>query len=134
MANRRAERIASAVQQEVARLLLTDVKDPRIGIISITGVTVNADLSVAAITYLPLNGAGDRKLIAAGLKQAAKHMRGPVGRALGARHAPELRFEIDRNLEYSLHMADVLANLPKSSEPLASDAPTEVDAAEENKE
>lgn len=116
MANRRAERIASAVQQEVARLLLTDVKDPRVGSISVTGVTVNADLSVAILTYLPLNGAGDRKIIAEGLKQAAKHMRGPVGRALGARHAPELRFEIDRNLEYALHMADVLANLPKSAD------------------
>jgi len=116
MANRRAERIASAVQQEVARLLLTDVKDPRVGVISITGVTMNQDLSVAHITYLPLGGAGDRKQIQEGLKQVGKHLRGPVGRALGTRHSPDLRFEIDRNLEYAMHMSDVLANLPKPVE------------------
>ncbi len=107
-------------------MLLTDVKDPRIGIISITGVSVNPDLSVAHIQYLPMDSKGsgggvqrDRKVIAEGLKQAAKHMRGPVGRALGARHAPELRFEIDRNLEYAMHMQDVLANLPKPADEVA---------------
>lgn len=116
MANRRAARIASAIQHEVASLLLTDVKDPRIGSISVTGVTVNDDLSVAHIQYLPLGGEGDRKAIQEGLKSAARSLRGPVGRALGIRHAPELRFEIDRNLEYAMHMNDVLANLPKPAE------------------
>lgn len=113
MANRRAARVASAVQQEVSRMLLTDVKDPRVGVVSVTGVTMNDDLSVARITYLPLGGKGDRKVIQDGLDQASKHMRGPVGRALGTRHSPELRFEIDKNLEYAMHMDDVFANLPK---------------------
>ena len=52
MANRRAERIASAVQQEVARLLLTDVKDPRVGVISITGVKMN-DAIIFPDDYFP---------------------------------------------------------------------------------
>lgn len=116
MANRRAARIASAVQQEVARLLLTDVKDPRVGVISVTEVKMNDDLSVAHISYLPMGGMGDRKQIHEGLKQVAKHLRGPVGRAIGTRHSPELRFEIDRNLEYAMHMDDVLSNLPKGAE------------------
>lgn len=132
MSNRRGARIASAVQQEVSRLLLTEVKDPRIGIISVTGVNMNDDLSVAHIQYLPLGGLGDRKAIQEGLKSAARSMRGPVGRALGTRHSPELRFEIDRNLEYSLHMHDVLSNLPKPADYTPADhTPTDASPAQD---
>lgn len=116
MSNRRAARVASAVQEEVSRALLHDVKDPRVGPLSITGVTVNDDLSVAIIRYLPLGGQGDRPSIARGLRDAARQLRGPVGRALGLRHAPELRFEIDKNIEYAQHMEDVFRRLPKPSD------------------
>jgi len=134
MSNRRGARIASAVQQEVSRLLLTEVKDPRIGIISVTGVTMNDDLSVAHIQYLPLGGLGDRKAIQEGLKSAARLMRGTVGRALGIRHSPELRFEIDRNLEYSLHMNDVLSNLPKPADQTPPDDSPADDAPNKDEE
>ena len=112
MASRRPERIASVIQEEVSRLLLTEIKDPRVGSISVTGVTVNHDLTVARIRYLPLGGVGDRAAIQAGLDSAARSLRGQVGRALGIRHAPELRFEIDRNIEYAAHMEDVFRTLP----------------------
>jgi len=68
---------------------------------------------VARIRYLPLAGQGDRAAIAAALLEAAKQMRGPVGRALGLRHAPELRFEIDKNIEYAQHMEEVFRRLPR---------------------
>lgn len=116
MPSRRPERIASVVQEEISRRLLTDVKDPRVGSISVTGVTVNHDLTVATISYLPLAGRGDRAEIQAGLDAAARQLRGPVGRALGTRHAPELRFVIDRNIEYASHMEDVFRRLPKPAE------------------
>jgi ribosome-binding factor A len=116
MSNRRAARVASAVQEEVGRALLTEVKDPRVGPLSITEVIVNDDLSVALIRYLPLGGQGDRTSIAAGLAAVAKQLRGPVGRALGLRHAPELRFEIDKNIEYAQHMDEVFSRLPKPSD------------------
>jgi ribosome-binding factor A len=114
MSSRRAERVASVLQEEVSRRLLTEVKDPRVGVISITGVAVSPDLSVARIRYLPLGGVGNRAQIQAGLNDAARQLRGPVGRALGVRHAPELRFEIDRNIEYAAHMDEVLRNLPRA--------------------
>lgn len=112
MSARRAARVASVIQEEVSRLLLVDVQDPRIGSISVTGVSVNPDLSVARIRYLPLGGSGDRATIQAALDELSRKIRGPVGRALGIRHAPELRFEIDRNIEYAAHMEEVLKNLP----------------------
>ena len=63
MPNRRAARLASAIQEEVARAILFDVKDPRVGPLSITEVVINDDLSVALIRYLPLGGQGDRDTI-----------------------------------------------------------------------
>lgn len=115
--SRRAERIAAVVQEEVARLVLEDTRDPRVGVITVTGVTLNDDLSVARIRYLPLGGLGDRKAIQEGLNAECKRWRGPVGRALQIRHAPELRFEIDKNIEYAAHMDEVFARLPKPTEP-----------------
>lgn len=116
MASRRPARIAAVIREEVARRLLTDVKDPRVGSVSVLAVTVNPDLTVARISYLPLGGKGDRAQIQAGLDSASRALRGPVGRALGVRHAPELRFELDRNVEYAAHMEGLLANLPAPAE------------------
>ncbi len=115
MSSRRAERIASVMHAELARLLREEVKDPRVGTISITEVSVRPDLSVARVRYLPLAGAGDRTQVQAGLQAAARFLRGPMGRALGIRHAPELRFELDPNVEYAAHMDALLRSLPPAA-------------------
>lgn len=117
MGARRADRIAVRVQEEVTLLLQRGVNDPRVGPISILGVSVNDDLSVARIRWLPFGGVGDRAAITEGLKAVAPQLRGPVGRALGIRHAPELRFEIDANVEYAAHMDEVFARLARSARP-----------------
>ena len=122
MNHRRSERVASALQEELSRRLLTEVKDPRIGVVSITGVSVNPDLTVARIRYLPLGGQGNRAEIQAGLNEAARRLRGPIGRALGTRTTPELRFEIDKNIEYAAHMEEVMRNLPRAAEDAAQGA------------
>ena len=116
MAARRADRIAIRVQEEVTRLLRHGVPDPRVGNISVIGVSVNDDLTLATIRWLPFGGIGDRKAIAEGLKAVAPLLRGPVGRSLGIRHSPELRFELDRNVEYAARIDELFANLPKPSE------------------
>lgn len=112
MSSRRAERIASVIHAEIARLLREEVKDPRVGTISITGVSLKPDLSVAKVRYVPLAGAGNAIQVQAGLDAASRFLRGPLGRALGIRHAPELRFELDANVEYAAHMDRLLRNLP----------------------
>jgi ribosome-binding factor A len=119
MSSRRAERVASVVHAELARMLREDVKDPAIGVVSLTGVTVNPDLTVARVRYLPLGGVGDRAAIQAGLERAARMLRGHIGRALQIRHAPELRFELDRNVEYAAHMDEIFKRLPTPAETAA---------------
>ncbi|MEN9786202.1 MAG: hypothetical protein RLZZ299_1466 [Pseudomonadota bacterium] len=112
MSSRRADRVASVVHRELARLLLEEVKDDTLRRVSLVGVSMSPDLAVARVRWLPLGGVGDRVAMQDALDRAARQLRGPVGRALGIRHAPELRFELDRNVEYAAHMEAVLSNLP----------------------
>ncbi len=116
MSSRRAERVASVVHQELARMLLEDVKDDQLRLVSLVDVAVSPDLSVAKVKWLPLGGLGDRAAMQAALDRASRQLRGPLGRALKIRHAPEIRFELDRNVEYAAHMEHVLANLPKAAD------------------
>ncbi|MFZ5480588.1 MAG: 30S ribosome-binding factor RbfA [Myxococcota bacterium] len=111
--SRRAERVASVIHAELSRMLREEVKDPALGSVSVTAVSVTPDLSVARVRYMPLGGQGDRAVIQAALDAEARKLRGPLGRALGIRHAPEIRFEIDKNVEYAARMDEILKNLPK---------------------
>ena len=129
MSSRRAERVSSVLLQEVARLLREENKDPRIPSLTLTEVRVNPDLSVARILYLPLGGKPDAQVDTL-LRDVARRFRGPVGRALGIRHAPELRFEVDRNFAHAARISELLDSLPRKDQPIsdatepASTAPT----------
>ena len=96
---------------EVSRMLREDGKDPRLVPISITEIRVNPDLSVATIRYVPLGGKTPPGLVEA-LADSARRFRGPVGRVLGTRISPELRFEYDLNFEHADRINRLLANLP----------------------
>ena len=112
MAGWRGERVGKLVHQEITRMLREDVKDPRIPAISITGVTMSPDLSVAKVRYVRTGGGVVGPDALAGVAQADKFMRGPVGRVLGIRHSPDLRFEVDKNVEHAAEMDILFANLP----------------------
>lgn len=116
--SRRTERIASVLQAEVSRVLREEARDPRLTPISITEVRVNPDLSVAILRYVPLGGQAAPNLEAV-LADTARRFRGPVGRVLGTRHAPELRFELDRNFDHADRINRLLSRLP----PPAADDP-----------
>ncbi|MDP2311503.1 MAG: 30S ribosome-binding factor RbfA [Pseudomonadota bacterium] len=131
MSSRRAERIGSVMHAELARLLREEVKDPRVGTISITEVLVRPDLSQARVRYLPLGGQGDRIQVQAGLEAAARFLRGPIGRALGIRHAPELRFELDPNVEYAARMEALLRSIPPAAVDPVETTAAETDGGEE---
>jgi ribosome-binding factor A len=111
MGHKRPERVAGLVHSELSRLLREEVSDPRIGMVSITYVRMTPDLKRATVCVLPLGGEGDRRVVLDGLGAAARYLRGRVGRALGLRHAPELLFELDDQLEDAVRMTEMLTRL-----------------------
>lgn len=106
--NRRVARVAEAIQEAVAELVLREIKDPRIGMVTITHVKLSPDLRHARIYFSRLGERAAREESLAGLRSAAGFLRTQVARRLRLRVAPELVFEIDENPEYAAHIARLL--------------------------
>jgi ribosome-binding factor A len=107
MKQERAERVAEAMQTELAAMLQREIKDPRVGFVSVTRVDLARDLAVARVYVSVLNPEeADETLI--GLRSARSFLRGAVARRLRLRQAPELEFRLDHSLEASLTVQRLL--------------------------
>jgi ribosome-binding factor A len=105
----RNARIASQMQRALAPLLRRDVKDPRVGNVTVTAVTLAADLSTATVYVLPFADRGtDPPAMLAGLNSAAGFLRGQLARELKLRHAPRLQFRLDEQLDQAHHLTTLI--------------------------
>ena len=105
----RNARIASQMQRALAPLLRRDVKDPRVGNVTVTAVTLAPDLSTATVFVLPFADRGtDAPAMLAGLNSAAGYLRGQLARELKLRHAPRLQFRIDDQLDHAHHLTALI--------------------------
>jgi len=95
VAEHRRDRVAHLLQVELANLLLREAADPRLRAVAVTGVRVTADLKQARVFVRALTVEADPKPTLAALRRATPFLRGAVGRSLGLRSVPELRFEWD---------------------------------------
>jgi ribosome-binding factor A len=105
---RRTDRVADAVQQAIAELLLREIKDPRIGMVTITGVRMSPDLRHARVFFSRLGEPAERARSLAGLQSASGFIRTQVTRMLGLRVAPEIVFEYDPGLERAERLSRLL--------------------------
>lgn len=97
--SRRSIRLGDMIQRDLATLLVEEVQDPRLELVTISGVKMNADLSIAKVFYT-CSGDPDRlKEIAASLDKATGYLRKLLGQRLKLRAVPELRFQRDTFLE-----------------------------------
>jgi ribosome-binding factor A len=95
----RSTRLADLIMRELARMLEEDATDPRLEMVTISGLALNADLSVARVLYTLTGDAERLRQAAAALEQAKGFLRGHLGRRLRIKFVPELRFERDTFLE-----------------------------------
>src|SRR4029453_17529296 len=91
----RRDRVAHLIRAELAGLLLREARDPRLQAVTITDVRVTADLRLARIQFRTLTAEATPREAEAALRRATPFLRGALGRALGLRVPPELRFEYD---------------------------------------
>ncbi|MHB1610593.1 MAG: 30S ribosome-binding factor RbfA [Sulfobacillus sp.] len=108
----RADRVAQMMQQELGAMIQKEVKDPRVGFVSITHIDVSRDLSVARIFVSILGDANQAEESLLGLKSAASYLRGEIGRRVGLRHCPQLDFRQDTSIVDSLHIQRIMKTLP----------------------
>ena len=116
MQGKRADRVGALIQEEISRLILRSVKDPRIGFVTVTRVRVSDDLRQAKIYISPSQaGTAEREDALMGLKSAAGFLRGELGRRLSLRYAPALLFFLDESLEEGLHLAALFRKIETES-------------------
>jgi ribosome-binding factor A len=99
--NRRVSRVSALIKREVSQMLLTGIKDDRVGtgMVSITDVDVSGDLQHAKI-YVSIYGTEEAKITTmAGLKSATNYVRGELGHRVRLRRTPEIVFLEDRGIE-----------------------------------
>jgi ribosome-binding factor A len=103
----RAARVAEAIKIELADLVAREVKDPRVrdGLVTVSHVEVNRDLSVAEVGVSII---GDAGAAMKGLAAAAGFLRGPLARRLRLRVAPELRFHHDTSQQMASRLRDIV--------------------------
>lgn len=111
MAGYRAKRIAELIHRELVDRLRREVKDPRVGPISITSVEVTPDLREARVRFLPFGQSEATPELMEGLKSAAKQLRGPIGRALRLRHSPTIDFMFDQHHDDAIRVTKLLDEL-----------------------
>jgi ribosome-binding factor A len=91
----RQERVADAIREAVARILLNDVSDPNIGFVTVTRCTMTRDLKIATVYFSIL---GDKKARKSGLEhleRARRYIRRLLTQHINLRYTPELRFAPD---------------------------------------
>lgn len=114
----RLGRLSEEIKREVSSILLRDVKDPRLGMVSITDVNVSRDLSWAKVYFSLLGTEEERETTLEGLNRAKGFVRTELSKRLRVRHTPEIIFQFDPSLEQGAKMDALLKTLqvPKGDE------------------
>jgi len=116
--NRRPDRVAEAIREEVATFLATDVKDPRVaGLVTVTGAEVTRDLRHATVFVSVMGSDSARAATFEGLESVAGHLRARVGRSLRLRLAPEISFRPDETAARASRIEDLLARIKNGQPP-----------------
>ena len=132
MANKRVARVNEQMKRELISLLRFDVRDPRVGAVTVTDVETAPDLYHAKV-YVNIPGdVEERERAIEGLRAASGFLRGEIGRRMHIRRAPELHFTLDETLQHAMHIEQLLREARASS--AASDAPSDDDLDDEDLE
>jgi ribosome-binding factor A len=111
----RAERVADLIRKELALLLEREVKDPRVGFVTVTRVEMTPDLRSARVAVTILGDGAQEKESLKGLAAAQGFLRYELAHRLGLRHAPLIEFNLDRTLESEQRIEELLRQIRQKS-------------------
>ena len=108
--------MAETLRQVITEALAREVRDPRVGFVTVTGVLVSGDLSHARVMVSVVGDEGEKARALEGLQSAAGFLRSRAARALTTRSVPELHFELDRGLEHAARINELLNTIRKEGQ------------------
>ncbi len=113
----RLQRVKQLIKIELMTLILHDIKDPRIGFVTISEVDVSKDLRHAKVYFSTLGDMEVRKKTQDGLNSAAAYLRSMLARNLELKFTPELHFQFDDSFERAEHISKLLSDIHEKSAP-----------------
>ena len=113
MPSHRSTRTAELLHRELATLIRREIKDPRVGPVSITHIHLSKDRRFARAYLLPLGGLGDPTGMLEGLQSASGYLRRLLGKNLRLRYVPELHFVADDGVDESVRMTSMLDRMAR---------------------
>ncbi len=112
--SRRSIRMADMIMRELGTMLIEDVQDPRLSMVTISGVRLNSDLRVATVLFTVPGGKKVEEEALTGLQKAAGFLRSNLGRRLQLKYLPQLKFRYDEFLEEIVYGPGTGNDLPHS--------------------
>ena len=125
----RKEKLEEQIKRIISELLLREIKDPRIGFATITGVELAKDFSAAKIGISVLGDPRDIRKTLEGIQSATPYIQHRVGKALSIRITPKLSFFMDSSIAESTEMVNLLNTLEESERKKEDPGKTEEDHA-----
>lgn len=113
VANIRPSRVAEQMKKEITDILYNELKDPRIGFVTVTGVEVSNDLQHAKVFTSIMGSEEEKARSLQALERAAGFIRSEIGRRIRLRHTPEIVFKLDTSIDHSQRILDVIRELHK---------------------
>jgi ribosome-binding factor A len=111
MAKVRVGRVGEQLKKELSQIIQTELKDPGIGFITVTGVDVTSDLSQAKVFISVLGSEEQKETTLKSLSRSKGFLRTEVGKRMRLRHVPDLLFHFDNSIEYGSRIEKLLNNL-----------------------
>jgi len=108
MSQERMQRVNEQMRKEIGKIIHDQLKDPRIGFVTITKVDVTADLRLARVYFSVLGTKKQQRDTQVGLSRSAGFIRKTVGQKMKLRYTPEVMFRPDKSAEYSIRISEVL--------------------------
>ncbi len=116
MEGKRSEKVADLIQKEISQMLLKSIKDPRIGFVTITRVSVSEDCRFAKIYFSVAGTLEEREKSIKGLESAKGYVRKELGRRIRLRYTPDIVFQFDPSIEYAIHMEELIQSIHPKGE------------------
>src|SRR3974377_1102127 len=119
--NRRSERVGEMIRSQISTLIIRGLRDPRIGLTTVTGVKMSPDLKQARVFVSVLGNEEDRQRSLRGVHSGAAHIRHQIGLELRLKNTPELTFVYDSSIEYGARIEELLQQVKQTTDPSKED-------------
>ena len=104
----RKDRVSEQIRRELAELIRTELKDPRVGLVSIPDVEITADYAHAKVFFSSLAGSENLSAVMTGLEKASGFLRRELGKRISIHTTPQLHFVFDHSLERGADLSKLI--------------------------